>query len=111
LTRGFVLHYINSRLPGAIARRRADVSVLARKDNDDMTHPGTPETGNLHGGAVPHHAGTPAEQTYFSEAEWQVFRQQDLTAAKQIVGLMVGIFITGLILYSGVALWVANRAV
>jgi hypothetical protein len=76
-----------------------------------MTHPGSSETGGLHGAVEPHQALASGGQSNFPEAEWQSLRQQDLTAAKQIVGLMVGIFITGLVLYTGVALWVANRAV
>jgi hypothetical protein len=76
-----------------------------------MTHPETPPTDYEPGAAVPVHGHGPLEQTYFPEAEWRSFREADLTAAKHIVGLMVGIFITGLLLYTGVALWVANRAV
>jgi len=76
-----------------------------------MTHPESPQTGYEPGAAVPVHGHGPLEQTYFPEAEWRSFREADLTAAKHIVGLMVGIFITGLLLYTGVALWVASRAV
>jgi hypothetical protein len=77
----------------------------------DMTHSHHPETGFQLGAAVPVPGHGQAEQTYFAEAEWRDLRETDKTAAKHIVGLMVGIFITGLILYSGVALWVANRPV
>jgi hypothetical protein len=66
-----------------------------------MEHPATPGT--------THHAETASGQTYFPAAEWQSFREIDKTAAKYIVGLMVGIFIVGLLLYTGVALWVAGR--
>ena len=54
---------------------------------------------------------TPGVQTLFPEAEWQEYRRADLAAAKYIVGLMVGIFIVGLVLYTGVAWSVASRAV
>jgi hypothetical protein len=74
-----------------------------------MSH--QPETGFQPGAAVPVPEHGHAGQTYFPGAEWRILREQDMTAGKQIVGLMVGIFITGLILYSGVALWVANRTV
>jgi hypothetical protein len=77
----------------------------------NMTHSHQSETGFQPGAAVPIPGHGPAEQTYFPEAEWRELRETDKTAGKHIVGLMVGIFITGLILYSGVALWVANRPV
>jgi hypothetical protein len=54
-------------------------------------------------------AHTATGQTYFPDAEWNQFRAQDLTAAKYIVGLMMGIFVVGLLLYAGVALIVANH--
>jgi hypothetical protein len=76
-----------------------------------MNHPETPETGMPLGSAVPVHGHGPLEQTYFPEAEWRSLREADITAGKHIVGLMFSIFITGLLLYSGVALWVANRSV
>ena len=43
----------------------------------------------------------------FSDAEWQELRSEDLHGAKAVVGLMMGIFIIGLILYLFVAWWVA----
>lgn len=47
--------------------------------------------------------GTPGEQAYFTPVEWEQLRAEDRSGAKAISGLMVGIFTTGLILYSIVA--------
>jgi uncharacterized membrane protein len=59
-----------------------------------------------------HELGAPiSARGLFNEQEWQEFRAQDLAAAKYIVGLMLGIFIIGLLLYTGVALWVGGRVV
>jgi hypothetical protein len=59
---------------------------------------------------MPEHGAQAASgQTYFPDAEWQAFRREDLTAGKYIIGLMVGIFITGLLLYLGVAYSVLSR--
>jgi hypothetical protein len=44
---------------------------------------------------------------YFSEEDWQYLRSEDLKGAKAVVGLMMGIFLTGLVLYMFVAWWVA----
>jgi len=63
-----------------------------------------PETGFQPGAAVPVPGHGPAEQTYFPEAEWRELRETDKTAGKHIVGLMVGIFSIGLLLYIGVML-------
>jgi hypothetical protein len=57
--------------------------------------------GVQHGAHAPHGAGTPALP--FSEAEWRQFRDDDLTGAKAIVGLMAGIFVVGLLLYAAIA--------
>jgi hypothetical protein len=73
-----------------------------------MTEPETPEQGHSHPSPDPHGEAA-AVQTYFPEAEWQAFRADDATAARYIVGLMFGIFVIGLILYTGVALWVSAR--
>jgi hypothetical protein len=73
-----------------------------------MDHSGTPEHG-IHVGAPATHAaagGHPA----FPDAEWQAFRREDKTAGQYIIGLMVSIFIIGLLLYIGVAWSVATRA-
>ena len=43
----------------------------------------------------------------FAETEVAAFRADDKHTAAAIVGLMVGIFTLGLILYSAIALWVA----
>jgi uncharacterized membrane protein len=69
-----------------------------------MEHTGNPEHGHGHGEIT-------ATQSFFPEEEWQEFRAQDLAAAKYIVGLMLGIFTLGLLLYGGVALWVEARVV
>jgi hypothetical protein len=69
-----------------------------------MDHATTP-------GSTAQHTETSPGQPYFPAAEWEFFRQDDKTAAKYIVGLMVGIFIVGLFLYIGVALWVSSRYV
>jgi hypothetical protein len=68
-----------------------------------MTHPETAE----HGG----HPAAPASQTLFPPAEWEELRQSDITGAKYIIGLMVGIFVVGLFLYTGVLISVATRSV
>jgi hypothetical protein len=47
-------------------------------------------------GELPH--GTPALP--FSDAEWQSFRQSDMAAGRNIVVLMTGIFVIGVILYA-----------
>jgi hypothetical protein len=36
----------------------------------------------------------------FSDREWQDFRQADIKAGTAIVALMLGIFVTGIFLYS-----------
>ena len=46
------------------------------------------------------HAPTP---NAFTEAEWAHFRAEDFAAGKAVVILLVGIFSTGVILYSIVA--------
>lgn len=43
----------------------------------------------------------------FTQAEWAELRRDDWKAAAAIVGLMVGIFLTGVVLYSIVCLIVA----
>jgi hypothetical protein len=67
-----------------------------------MTHPGSPEHG---------HQTSPASaasgQPYFPAAEWAEFQAEDVHAGKAVVGLMMGIFTTGLLLYIGVLLSVA----
>ena len=46
-------------------------------------------------------------QTYFAPAEWEALRAEDRQAARNIVCLMTGVFIAGLIGYLGIAIWVA----
>jgi hypothetical protein len=55
-----------------------------------MTH------GEPHHNAAEH--ATPALP--FSDAEWQSFRQSDKAAGRNIVVLMTGIFVIGVILYA-----------
>jgi hypothetical protein len=52
------------------------------------------------------HGIQPPTQLPFSEGEWQNLRTEDLSGAKAVVGLMAGIFTTGLVLYLFVAWWV-----
>ncbi len=49
----------------------------------------------------------PAAQTLFPPEEWRALQAEDRQAARNIVCLMTGVFITGLILYLGIAIWVA----
>ena len=51
-----------------------------------------------------HGAGSPAAMP-FSTAEVEVFAAEDRTAAMHIVGLMLSIFLMGVVGYSVVALW------
>jgi hypothetical protein len=53
-------------------------------------------------------AGDLAGHPDFTPKEWQAFRHEDFNAGRNIVGLMAGIFIVGLLLYSGVAWWVST---
>jgi hypothetical protein len=64
-----------------------------------MTH-GSSEHGTSGGGAG-------ATQTLFPPDEWRALQAEDRQAARNIVCLMTGVFIVGLILYSGIAIWVA----
>jgi hypothetical protein len=48
-----------------------------------------------------------ASQTLFPPEEWRALQAEDRQAARNIVCLMTGVFITGLILYLGIAIWVA----
>jgi hypothetical protein len=52
--------------------------------------------GETHHGTAEH--GTPAHP--FSDAEWQSFRQSDMAAGRNIIILMTGIFVIGVILYA-----------
>jgi hypothetical protein len=52
-------------------------------------------------------SGAVASQTLFSPDEWRALQAEDRQAARNIVCLMTGVFIVGLILYSGIAIWVA----
>jgi hypothetical protein len=50
---------------------------------------------------------SPTAQTLFPPEEWRALQAEDRQAARNIVCLMTGVFITGLILYLGIAIWVA----
>ena len=50
----------------------------------------------------PAESHAPAEST-FSESQWAFLRSEDYSAGKAVVVLMLGIFSTGVILYSVVA--------
>jgi hypothetical protein len=53
------------------------------------------------------HAEHAAPTKHFTDAEWQSFRQSDMAAGRNIVVLMTGIFVIGVILYSIIDLIVA----
>jgi hypothetical protein len=44
----------------------------------------------------------------FTDAEWAGFRSEDFAAGKAVVIEMLGIFLTGVVIYSIVAYWVIN---
>ena len=69
-----------------------------------MTHasPSGHETSAGHGSAA-----VASSQTYFTHAEWEALRAEDRQGARNIVCLMAGVFIAGLIGYLGIAIWVA----
>ena len=45
----------------------------------------------------------PPSENVFTPAEWETFRAEDLAAGRAVVILMLGIFTTGVVLYSIVA--------
>jgi hypothetical protein len=45
------------------------------------------------------HESSAAAGQLFPEREWRAFREADKEAAKRIVILMTGIFVTGIVLY------------
>ena len=49
------------------------------------------------------HASAP---DVFTDAEWAGFQSDDFAAARAVVALMLGIFLTGVFIYSVVAYWV-----
>jgi hypothetical protein len=55
---------------------------------------------------APSHAIGQAEQPWFTPAEVAGFQAEDRHMATAIVGLMVSIFVLGLIGYLGVCFWV-----
>jgi len=69
-----------------------------------MDHADHPEHGHAPGDPL-------AGQTVFPDEVWQELRAQDFAAAKYIVCLMLGIFVLGLLLYIGVAVFVEIRPV
>jgi len=48
--------------------------------------------------------GTSTGQPHFPAAEWEALQNEDIHAGKAVVGLMVGIFSIGLLLYIGVCI-------
>ncbi|HEV3261194.1 MAG TPA: hypothetical protein VG013_30355 [Gemmataceae bacterium] len=69
-----------------------------------------PSSGTPHGNgttAPAHHGAAPGGQPYFPAAEWDMLQADDRRAATYIAGLMISIFILGLIGYICVAIWVA----
>ena len=70
-----------------------------------MTH--ASPSGHEIGAAGHGSSGGTAGQTYFAPAEWEALRAEDRQAARNIVCLMTGVFISGLIGYLGIAIWVA----
>ena len=70
---------------------------------------------NVIAGEPPHHAhAAPTESTHaaaanaFSDAEWAQLQAEDFAAGRAIVLLMVGIFSTGVVIYSIVAAFVMS---
>jgi hypothetical protein len=59
-------------------------------------------------GHEPTHYPPPAEGMKFADEEWQDLQAEDRHAARAVVGLMAGIFTTGLFIYSVVALIVSG---
>jgi hypothetical protein len=55
----------------------------------------------------PHHT-EPAAHSAFTDAEIADLHANDLAAARAVVMLMLGIFGTGVFIYSVVAFWVIN---
>lgn len=68
-----------------------------------MNHP--EHTDHDHG----HDHGTTAAQPRFTDAEWDLFQADDRQAGGAVIGLMMGIFAVGLVLYIGVFIWVGMR--
>lgn len=64
-----------------------------------MTHPMDPHAGSAAGGHCPPVQGP------FSLDEVDTFRAEDRTAARHIVGLLLSIFVLGVVGYTAVALW------
>lgn len=67
-----------------------------------MTHPADPH--GAHGHA---HAPAPS-QTPFTPQEWDELHAQDRSAARAVCGLMLGIFVVGVVLYTIVAMSVGS---
>jgi hypothetical protein len=68
-------------------------------------HPHTHEPGHVCGHEHAHgHAHLHEPEIPFSDTEWQALRTEDMKGAMAVVGLMVGIFTIGLVLYLIVAL-------
>jgi hypothetical protein len=55
------------------------------------------------GHGIQHGAAPAAAASAFPNEEWLQFQRSDLGAGKVVVGLMAGIFVTGLLLYFSIA--------
>jgi hypothetical protein len=73
---------------------------------ETMAHAGSSGHG-ASGGGGGLSSPTGESQTLFPPDEWRALQAEDRQAARNIVCLMTGVFITGLILYLGIAIWVA----
>jgi hypothetical protein len=49
------------------------------------------------------HVTTTGSGSYFSAAEWETLKNEDLHAGKMVIGLMTSIFTIGVLMYIGVA--------
>ncbi len=67
--------------------------------------PGEP---GYHGHAAPAHADHAVPVLHFSDKELAQFHADDYAAGRAVVILMLGIFSTGVFIYSVVAYWVIN---
>jgi hypothetical protein len=61
-------------------------------------------------GPADHHvaAGAPPAATAIDDSDWVRLHAEDFAAGKAVVMLMLGIFLTGVFIYSVVAYWVVS---
>jgi hypothetical protein len=71
-----------------------------------MSDPHAPTSTDIHAGTPHGHGSAPALP--FSEADWHEFHQSDKGAGGAVIVLMGGIFSIGLVLYTIVAIIVAQ---